>query len=119
MAEEDLSHDVEPIPTSVVTTDDERTLSVWDLMLVNIESLIDLTKSGYNKEDIEVANKLLESVIDNLQQIRDAFVELQEKSLMEEYANKILCEKPNLITTLTPFMAKVYKCKFTIVCINW
>ena len=44
MAEEDLSHDVEPIPTSVVTTDDERTLSVWDLMLVNIQSLIDLTE---------------------------------------------------------------------------
>ena len=112
MAEEDLSRDVETVPTNVVTTDDERTLSVWDLMLINIESLIDLTKSGYNKEDIEAAKNLLENVIDNLEKIRHAFVELQEKSLMEEYANKILCEKPNLITTLTPFMAKVYKCKF-------
>ena len=89
--------------------DDERVLPVS--ILVNIDTLINLTKSGYNKQEEGAAQQLLKAVITKLDELRCAIVEL-EKSQMQEYAKKILEQDPSLIAMLAPFMLKVYKCKF-------
>ena len=86
--------------------DDERVLPVSIL-----DTLINLTKNGYNKQEEGAAQQLLKAVITKLDELRCAIVEL-EKSQMQEYAKKILEQDPNLIAMLAPFMLKVYKCKF-------
>ena len=86
--------------------DDERVLPVSIL-----DTLINLTKNGYNKQEEGAAQQLLKAVITKLDELRCTIVEL-EKSQMQEYAKKILEQDPNLIAMLAPFMLKVYKCKF-------
>ena len=87
--------------------------SLWDTIVDAVDVLTDLTKQGYSKYPEMAANALLENVIDHLKKVRVAFVETEShsKNLMKEYAEKIVSEKPLCVTTLAPFMAKVYKCK--------
>ena len=89
--------------------DDKQVLPVS--ILLNIDTLINLTKNGYNKQEEGAAQQLLEAVITKFGELRCAIVEL-EKSQMQEYAKKILEQDPNLIAMLAPFMLEVYRCKF-------
>ena len=95
-----------------------KTIPEWEPFSVAMNTLVELTEHGYSKEPIEASKSLLEKVIDELDNLESMFVELErsEKSLMEEYCEKIISHDPNFVATLNSFMATVYKCKLMYEC---
>ena len=118
MAQNNPSQDTENLDDKVddkATNDiaDAKTVPKWELFSVVIDTLIKLTEHGYNKEPTEASRILLEKIISELDDLKSLFIVLEycNKSLPEEYSEKIISHQPNFIAVLNSFMTTVYKCK--------